>query len=82
MKVLKFYAEWCGPCKMLSMSIKDAAIKAELVEVDIDKDNVMAAKYGVRGVPLCVVVDDEGKELRRKVGVMTKEQFEQFVNVG
>lgn len=82
MKVLKFYAEWCGPCKMLSMAILDAEVKAEVIEVDIDKDNIMAMKYGVRGVPLCVVVDDEGKELRRKVGVMTKEQFEQFVNVG
>lgn len=81
MKVLKFGANWCSGCNALSKVIKDAVIKAELVEVDIDKDNVMAAKYGVRGVPLCVVVDDEGKELRRKVGVMTKEQFEQFVNV-
>lgn len=82
MKVLKFFAEWCAPCKMLSKTIEDANIKHELVDIDIDKNNVAAAQYGVRGVPMCIVVDEAGNEVRRKSGMMTKEQFEQFVNVG
>lgn len=80
MKVLKFKAEWCSPCKTLSNAIIGAVIKYDLIEVDIDKDNVMATKYGIRGIPMCILVDDDGKEVRRKAGVMTKEQFELFVN--
>lgn len=80
MKVLKFYAEWCSPCKTLSETIKDADVKYDVIGVDIDKDNVMATKYGIRGIPMCILIDDEGKEVRRKAGMMTKEQFEQFVN--
>ena len=79
MKVLKFYADWCGPCKMLSKAIEGADVNLEIVNVDIDDDSVLTMKYGVRGVPMCVVVDEDGKELRRKVGMMSKDEFEKFV---
>lgn len=80
MKVFKFYADWCQPCKALSKNIEGANIDAELVEINIDEDIGRAAKFGVRGIPLLVLVDDNGNEIRRKSGLISKDQFEQFVN--
>ena len=72
MKILKFSASWCGPCKMLSMTI--AGIKDQIPypveEIDIDVSTEMAQKYSIRGVPTIVLVDID-QEVKRKVGAMT-----------
>lgn len=80
MKVLKFSATWCGPCKALSNILEqyysgDAAIE----EVDIDDQKELTAEYGIRGVPTCVLLDDNGNEIRRKSGVMMIDEFEEFI---
>lgn len=80
MKVLKFSATWCGPCKSLANIIEkyyDGDVEIE--EVDIDESQEVAIKYGVRGVPTCVLLNDEGQEVARKVGVMMIDEFEKFV---
>ena len=80
MKVLKFYATWCGPCKALSSTIERYYTGDVPVEsIDIDQDNQSAIKYGVRSVPTCVLLDDAGNEVRRQSGVMMIDQFEKFV---
>lgn len=78
MKVLKFQAEWCGPCKMLSKTL-ESYTDVEIQEIDIDKDQEVAIRYGIRGVPTVVLLDDSGNELRRKVGMMMLNDFEKFV---
>jgi thioredoxin 1 len=80
MKVLKFYADWCGPCKALSTTIeKYYKGDVPIENIDIDANNEMARQYNVRSVPLCVVVDENGNELRRKSGMMMIDDFENFL---
>lgn len=79
MKVIKFAASWCGPCKMLSKVLEDYTGDVQIEEVDIDADQQMAINFGVRGVPTCVLVNDEGGEVARKVGMMNIKEFEEFV---
>jgi thioredoxin 1 len=76
--LVKFSASWCHPCKVLA-SILDANPPAiPLVEIDIDEDSELAAKYKVRGVPTLIVVEN-GEEIDRKVGLLTAVQLREFV---
>jgi len=85
MKVYKFYAEWCQPCKMLSKVIEDAKDKidpsVEFIEFDIDAEMMTAVNYNVRGVPTMVIVDDAGKEIKRQTGYMNEEKLLDFLKV-
>ena len=78
MKILKFQAEWCGPCKMLSKTL-EGYDEVEIQEIDIDADQEVAIRYGIRGVPTLVLLDDNGAEVRRKSGMMMMNDFEKFV---
>lgn len=81
MKLLKFYAEWCQPCKMQSQIIKRAGdkIKTPIEDVDIDNNIMMSTEYKIRSVPTMVLLDDEGKEVKRTVGVLNETQLLEFL---
>jgi len=83
MKVLKFYAEWCGPCKGLSMVIKGAAdkITIPIEEVNIDDNLMMSQMFNIRSVPTMVIVDKDEKEIKRQVGTMNETQLLEFLKV-
>jgi thioredoxin 1 len=80
MKVLKFSASWCIPCRQLSQVIENITdLPAEIVEIDVDEAQEVAIRYGIRGVPTLVVVDDKGIELRRRSGTMSENDFKAFL---
>lgn len=84
MKLLKFYADWCQPCKMLSRVIEDSkadidSLMINIEEIDIDNDMDTARKYNVRGVPTLILVEDSGEEVRRKSGYMNENELIRFV---
>jgi len=81
MKLYKFYAEWCAPCKMLSKVIDEAKdkINVEIVEFDIDAEMMTAINYGVRSVPMMVLVDENEKEIKRLNGYVNEEKLLEFL---
>ena len=80
MKLIKLSATWCGPCKMLSNTLEDVDLSGyEFVEIDVDQQRDIAMKYNIRGVPVLVIEDDNGNELRRTVGNKNKAQLQEFL---
>ncbi|WP_372917231.1 thioredoxin [Salegentibacter sp.] len=80
--LVDFFADWCGPCKMLAPILKD--VKAELgegvkiVKIDVDRNQELAAKYQVRGVPTMILYKN-GKQLWRQSGVLQKQQLTEII---
>ena len=81
MKVLKFSASWCKPCEMLAKTLESYKGEVPIENVDIDESQEVAIRFGIRGVPTCVLVDDSGVEIKRQSGVMMLNQFEEFLKV-
>jgi len=80
-KALKFYATWCEPCKALSKIIEGARdkITMPIEDIDIEQNMELAQKYGIRGVPALVIVDDEGNEVKRQSGMVMEDKLLEFL---
>lgn len=83
MKVFKFYAEWCQPCKGLTMVVNGAKdkISIPIEEVNIDENIMLSQNFKIRSVPTMVLVDDQENEIKRHVGLMNEAQLLEFVKV-
>ena len=81
MKILKFYAEWCNPCKVLANNIdkfKESHPEIEFVSINVEEDEDLAEKYGIRNLPVLVKLDN-GFEVSRNVGILTVPGLEKFI---
>ena len=79
--IVDFWAEWCGPCKMLSPVMEKVADENEeikVVSINVDENMDLAQKYGVTSIP-CLVVFKEGEEVNRSVGLIPQDQVEALV---
>jgi len=82
--VLQFSAEWCGPCRTLGPIIdqlsEDNVDKDVIIaKINVDENQELAVKYGVRGIPTVIILKD-GEEQSRKVGVTEKSEFQSIIN--
>ena len=81
--LVDFYADWCGPCKVLAPILKDTketlGEKIKIVKIDVDKNQPLAAQYQVRGVPTLILFKD-GKQLWRQSGVLQKDDLVKIIN--
>lgn len=80
--LIDFFADWCGPCRMVTPVIEEIAKmydgKMIVGKVDVDANSSVAGKYGVMSIPT-VVLFDGGKEIARQVGFGGKEVYEEMV---
>ena len=76
--LVDFYAEWCGPCKMMSSVLEKAEADIDVVKVNIDEYQDIARQYGVMSIPTLILFDNS-KEVKRNVGFISQEQLEKFV---
>ena len=80
--VVDFWAEWCGPCKMIGPSLEEIALtlgpKAKIVKINVDENPGTPSKYGVRGIPTLMVFKD-GKVASTKVGAVPKSQLQSWI---
>ena len=76
--LVDFFATWCGPCKMMQPILEDAAKqlgdKVKILKVDVDKNQLAASKFQVRGVPTLILFQ-KGKILWRESGVVPAHQL-------
>ena len=80
--VVDFWAEWCGPCKMIGPSLEEIAVtlgpKAKIVKINIDENPGTPSRYGVRGIPTLMVFKD-GQVAATKVGAAPKNALQAWI---
>ena len=78
-KLIKFSASWCQPCKALAANMKYVEFgDVQYEDVDIDENMELAKKYGIRGVPTLVLLEDD-VEIKRTSGVLMADKIEEFI---
>lgn len=76
--LVDFYADWCGPCKMMAPVIEELAEelqgKAKVGKINVDESTDTAAKYDVMSIPT-IIIFKNGKEVKRFIGVRDKQEL-------
>lgn len=81
--LIDFHATWCGPCKMMAPMLEELKVKvgdkASIIKIDVDKNQNLANKMGIRGVPTLMLYKN-GKELWKGSGVRQISELEALIN--
>ncbi|CAD0262690.1 thioredoxin 1 [Pseudomonas veronii] len=82
--LVDYWAEWCGPCKMIAPVLDDIATEYDgrltIAKLNIDENQETPAKHGVRGIPTLMLFKD-GEVAATKVGALSKSQLAAFIDV-
>ena len=78
MKFYKFYADWCGPCRILTTMLNKAQI--EYKPINVDNNEELVNKYDIKTIPVFMAVKDDGTEIDRFVGVKSTDAIKQWIN--
>ena len=83
--LVDFWAEWCGPCKMIAPVLDEIAGeyagKLKVCKVDVDANPEVPGKFGIRGIPTLILFKDGNAEAT-KVGALSKTQLVEFIDEG
>jgi thioredoxin 1 len=81
--LVDFWAEWCGPCKMIAPILDEVARdykgRVQIAKVNVDQNNETPAKYNVRGIPTLILFKG-GDVVATKVGALNKSQLAAFLD--
>ena len=85
-KVIKFYADWCGPCKIYAKTFDKVVVEfkdsVEFINVNVEKDTSgLAAKFKVSSIPATFIVENEST-LRSHVGRLSENDLKKFIKTG
>ena len=80
--VVDFWAEWCGPCKLIGPALEEIAAtlgpKVKIAKINIDESPGTPSKYGVRGIPTLMLFKD-GQVAATKIGAVPKQQLQEWI---
>ncbi|HEY7243736.1 MAG TPA: thioredoxin [Xanthobacteraceae bacterium] len=80
--VVDFWAEWCGPCRMIAPALEEIAGslggKVKIVKLNVDENPKTAAKYGIQSIPTLMIFKD-GQMTSRQIGALPKQKLEDWI---
>lgn len=80
--LIDFFANWCGPCKMLSPVLESVASKKEdvkIIKIDVDECQALARKYGVMSIPALILLKD-GKQVSSQIGFIPETELVRWLD--
>ena len=77
--LVDFYANWCGPCKMLAPELERVESNVKVVKIDVDEFEELAREYGVMSIPTLILFENS-KEIKRNIGFMDKDKIQKFID--
>ena len=79
MKIIKLYANWCGPCKVVEQTLLDLGIEHESINIESDEGDELASKYSIRSIPALLKFDGD-KFIDKLVGNRSSNEIKEFCN--
>ena len=79
--LVDFNAEWCGPCKMMKPVLEEISTSnndIKIVSINVDDEDELASKYNISSIP-CLVLIENGKEINRSIGLISRSDLDSFI---
>jgi thioredoxin 1 len=79
--LVDFNAEWCGPCKMMKPVLEEISTSnndIKIVSINVDDEDELASKYNISSIP-CLVLIENGEEINRSIGLISRSELDSFI---